>query len=170
MYVHIRPDGESIIWCVYKVSYSGSSFYQVIHVILFPTLKYRFRSLYSFPFWSCLDGNNPNYIGTRVVHLCLCHVTQTIAYFSIPTINVSIFSHLSWWHKCQLWVPSLRKPPKDVSYRSLIRTMLSDYRCGSHLCPNYIMSHICFAPYYAPELQYQDIFYWMNDSLYTLFI
>ena len=25
--------------------------------------------------WSCLDGDNPSYIGVGVVHLCLCHVT-----------------------------------------------------------------------------------------------
>ena len=41
----------------------------IIHVFMLFNLINQFGSLYSFPLWSCLDGNNPNYNGMRLAHL-----------------------------------------------------------------------------------------------------
>ena len=64
---------------------------------------------------------------------------KPLLHFTIPTMNVSMFSQLSWWHKCQPCVPSFRELPKRLDKCHWSEQCLSDYRCCPHLCPDYIM-------------------------------
>ena len=73
----------------------------------FPSHWYQFGSLYSFPLWSCLGGDSPSYIGMGVVHLCLCHVDQTIISFQHTNNEHFHFQQVVWWHKSQPCIPPL---------------------------------------------------------------
>ena len=90
-----------------------------------------------------------SYIGTRVVHLYLCHVTRTIAAFRHTNNECLLFSQLSWWHSANLGYLHLGRLTKTLDTCHWSEQCLGDYRCCSHLCPDYIVGHRCFAPYHA---------------------
>ena len=57
---------------------------------------------------------------------------ESLLHFSIPTLNVSIFSQLSWWHKSQPWAPSFRKLPNTLDKCHWLEQCVGDYRCCSY--------------------------------------
>ena len=62
---------------------------------------------YNLLLWSCLDVDNPSiYIGTGIVHLCLCHATRTIYCVScFDDISVKLeYLHLGSSQSCWIQV------------------------------------------------------------------